>query len=134
VSVHDQTELFDSLLTNLRAALEKWYSGDTSGYSGLYADEFTYFDPFGRDRLHNPAELRERHAPLDGTLDIPRFELVDPTLQMFGETAVLSFHLRTFDHDGPIGPTWNTTEVYRPIDGAWRIVHGHWSVMAEDEA
>jgi hypothetical protein len=22
---------------------------------------------------------------------------------------------------------WNSTEVYRRIDGKWRIVHSHWS-------
>jgi hypothetical protein len=22
---------------------------------------------------------------------------------------------------------WNATEVYRKIDGAWRIIHTHWS-------
>jgi hypothetical protein len=59
--------------------------------------------------------------------------VIEPILQMLGETAVLTFLLRQYDNDGPTGPTWSTTEVFRQMDGAWRIVHGHWSIVPEEQ-
>ena len=134
VNAHDQSEVYDAIVANLHSALERWYSGDTHGYVELFADDFTYFDSFGRARLNNRPQLRERYAPLQGNIDLPRFEMLEPTLQLFGETAVLSYNLHQFDHDGPTGPMWNTTEVYRQIDGAWRIVQAHWSEAVEEQA
>ena len=129
MSAHDHSEVYKTLLANLHPALERWYSGDTTGYSDLFADEFTFFDNLAPGRAHNLEQLRARYSPLDGNINLPRYELVEPVLQLFGDTAVLTYNLRQFDHDGPVGPTFSATEVYRPIEDAWRVVSGHWSVM-----
>jgi ketosteroid isomerase-like protein len=52
-------------------------------------------------------------------------------VQHAGDTAVLTFNL--VDYGGRIGSglktttRWNCTEVFQRIDGAWKIVHSHWS-------
>jgi len=134
MSAPEFQQVRDTLLADLHSAFESWYSGDTEPYAGRFADEFTYFDPLGVGRLTRREQLHERYAPLQGNIDLPRFEVLEPILQMFGETAVLTFLLRQYDHDGPTGPTWTTTEVFRPIDGAWRIVHAHWSIVPEEQS
>jgi ketosteroid isomerase-like protein len=48
-----------------------------------------------------------------------------------GDLAVLSYNLNSFVADEAAGEklrvAWNCTEVYRRIEGSWRIVHSHWS-------
>ena len=126
-------EVKDALLADLHNALSSWYSGDTFPYAARFAEEFTYFDPLGVGRLTRPEELHARYAPLQGDIDLPRFEVIEPVLQLLGRTAVLTFLLRQYDQEGPVGPTWTTTEVFRPIDGEWRIVHAHWSITPEEQ-
>jgi ketosteroid isomerase-like protein len=49
-----------------------------------------------------------------------------------GDLAVLSYNLNTFvsDEGGchKLRRAWNTTEVYRLVDGQWRIVHSNWAL------
>ena len=51
-----------------------------------------------------------------------------------GNVAVLSFNL--VNYGKPTGSAtetvlarWNATEVYRRQNGAWRIIHTHWSFI-----
>ena len=123
----------DQILTQLDAALTRWYSGDPWGYADLYAEEFTYFDPFTNDRLTNRAEMHAHYANLEGTVNLPRFEVIAPVLSRTGDAAVLSYFLKQYDADGPWGPTWKTTEIYRDEgNGSWKIVHAHWSACSEE--
>lgn len=129
----EQQRVYETIVANLQAALERWYSGDPFGYAGLFAEEFTYFDPFMNDRLETPGQLREHYTPMEGTIDLPRFELLDPKLQLEGDTAILTYYLKQYSAEGPVGPTWKTTEVYRGSDDDWRVMHAHWSTIPEAE-
>ena len=58
--------------------------------------------------------------------------MINPVVQVEDKIAVLSFNL--VNYGKPSGSAeetvlarWNATEVYREIDGAWRIIHTHWS-------
>jgi ketosteroid isomerase-like protein len=58
--------------------------------------------------------------------------MVNPVVHMDGNVAVLTFNL--VNYGKPLGSAeeqvlarWNATEVYRATDGAWRIIHTHWS-------
>ena len=62
----------------------------------------------------------------------PRYDMINPAVQVVGKTAVLTFNL--VNYGKPSGSAeetvlarWNATEVYREVDGAWRIIHTHWS-------
>jgi ketosteroid isomerase-like protein len=118
-----------------RSALDRWIRADPDGYLGLYAKDATYFDPFCEKRLDGLDELNRRTAAMRGlTLPFtePRYEMINPVVHVDRDTAVLTFNL--VNYGKPLGTTeetvlarWNATEVYRNMDGAWRIIHTHWS-------
>ena len=118
-----------------RAALDRWIRSDPDGYLNIYARDATYFDPFTPARINGYDALRAQVEPIRGMkppfTDI-RYEMIDPRVQVEGNVAVLSFNL--VDYGKPTGSTqevavarWNSTEVYRRQDGAWRLMHTHWS-------
>ena len=116
-----------------RAALDRWGKGDTQGYLDLYAGEVTYFGPGTDKRVDGLAALEKLIAPVAGKISIERSEMIDPKVQRVGDLAVLTFNV--IDHGSQFagGPKrtvrWNSTEVYQRINGSWKIVHSHWSVI-----
>lgn len=118
-----------------RAALDRWITADPDGYLSLYAGDATYFDPFREKRVDGLDELNARMAAMRGmTLPFtePRYEMINPVVQIDGNTAVLTFNLVNYgkpsgNDEETVLARWNATEVYRGMDGAWRIIHTHWS-------
>jgi ketosteroid isomerase-like protein len=62
---------------------------------------------------------------------IERAEMMAPSVQRVGDLAVLTSNVVSrgaqFDNGPKRDVRWSSTEVYRRIDGAWKIVHSHWS-------
>lgn len=126
-----------TIIASERAALDRWCRGEPAGYMELFADEITYFDPDVQQRVNGAESLRKLLAPLEGKLKIERYEMIEPRVQLHGETAVLSYNLVDYLRaaDGSLTTSrWNSTEVYRRLDGQWRIVHSHWSQPRQAEA
>ena len=108
------------------AALERWLKGDPSGFLEISDEGVVYFDPFIERRLDGLVALTGYYESLRGKIRAPRFEMVDPRVQVFGEAAVLTFSFVSWSQAG--APTrWNCTEVYVRRGGAWKIVQTHWS-------
>lgn len=108
-----------------RAALERWGSGDPSGFLALCAPDVTYFDPFLDRRLDGIEALTCYYEGLRGAIRVEHHEMTHPRVDTWGDVAVL-----TFDYAGWAGTQaarWNCTEVYRRTAAGWRIVHTHWS-------
>lgn len=122
-------EALQAILANLRSALDRWYSGDPYGYSDLLDEPFTYYDPFMNDRLETSAQLRAHYATLEGKVNLPRYEIVDPKIELEDGFGVLTYFLKQYSNDGPVGPTWKTTEIYRGGGSRWRMIHAHWSTI-----
>jgi ketosteroid isomerase-like protein len=118
-----------------RAALDRWISADPDGYLTLYSRDATYFDPFREKRIDGLDELNAQLAAMRGmTLPFtePRYEMINPVVHVDGNVAVLTFNLVNYGRpsggaEETILARWNATEVYRAMDGAWRIIHTHWS-------
>lgn len=118
-----------------RAALDRWIHADPDGYLSIYADDATYFDPFRDKRVDGLDELKARTASMRGVklpFTEPRYDMVDPRVDIDGNVAVLTFNL--VNYGKPTGSSeekvlarWNATEVYRRADADWRIIHTHWS-------
>ena len=118
-----------------RSALDRWVRGEPEGYLGLYAKDATYFDPFRDKRIDGLDELNALMAAMKRiTLPFtqPRYDMIDPRVDVEGDIAVLTFNL--VNYGKPSGSTeetvlarWNATQVYRELNGAWRIIHTHWS-------
>jgi len=114
-----------------RGALDRWGKGDPQGFFDIMAPDVTYLDPKTDRRLQGVETLKKYFAPFAGKISVERIEMIDPKVQRLGDLAVLSFNLNDYGAQFAGGPTstsrWNTTEVYQRINGAWKIVHSHWS-------
>ncbi len=110
-----------------KAALERWSKGDTSGFAALSTDEMTYFDPTLDTRLDGGDAFKEYMSSLHGKFHIDRYEILNPKVQWYGDTGILTFNLNNYSLDGKITSRWNSTEVYHQIKGEWKLIHSHWS-------
>jgi ketosteroid isomerase-like protein len=112
-----------------RSALDKWSQGNTLGYIEISADDLTWFDftPGRQPRIEGLEAMRNFLAPLGQQIPHHTYELVDPRVQVYGSTAILTFHWSATTTEGQPLPRWKATSVYHWKDGKWRMVHGHWS-------
>jgi len=128
-------DIAEHIISLERSALDRWILGDPEGYLGLYVKDATYFDPFRDKRIDGLDELNALMAAMKGTtlpFTEPRYDMIDPRVDFVGDIAVLTFNL--VNYGKPSGVTeetvlarWNATQVYRQLNGAWRIIHTHWS-------
>jgi ketosteroid isomerase-like protein len=121
--------LMDTLLAQERAALDRWARGDTPGYAATLAEQATYFDHVTRERLQGRAAIASHVRAFEGQIDIPRHEIVNPALHHDGALAILAFNWDAYDAGGQLLARWNATSAYRRVDGEWRIIHTHWSMV-----
>ncbi|MDH3456967.1 MAG: nuclear transport factor 2 family protein [Gemmatimonadota bacterium] len=121
-----------AILAQERRALDRWAAGNPLGYMDIDADDVTYFDDIGaHSRVDGIAALRDYFASLEGKIPPHRYELVDPKVQIYGDTGILTLRYEPSSTDGEPMPPWKATSVYRQTAGEWRIVHAHWSMVKE---
>ena len=120
----------DTIIALERGALDRWGRGDPEGYLELYAREVTYFDPMRDARIDGLAAMRQALEPIKGLVKIDRYEMIGPHVDITKEIAILTYNLvshgRVPNGDAVI-TRWNSTVVYRQINGQWKILHSHWS-------
>jgi ketosteroid isomerase-like protein len=125
----------EHILSSERSALDRWIRADPDGYLGLYAHDATYFDPFLEKRVDGLDELSARLVAMRGVMlpfTEPRYDMINPAVDLEGNIAVLTFNLVNYGKspgsaEETVLARWNATEVYRKMDGTWRIIHTHWS-------
>jgi ketosteroid isomerase-like protein len=114
-----------------RTALNRWGNGDPKGYLELYAGEVTYFDPSREKRVDGLDAMTQLLNPITGKIKIDRIEMLNPKVQRYGDIATLSYNLVNYrrqpDGTEQVLNKWNNTEVFRKMDGGWKIIHSHWS-------
>lgn len=63
----------------------------------------------------------------------PRYEMSGPKVQRHGDVALLTFNLINYgklpDQPERVLARWNSTEVYRRVNGEWKLIHSHWSFI-----
>ena len=111
-----------------KAMLDRWGTGDTDSFLELAAPEITYFDPSLSKRLDGREAFDKFLAPLKGTFRVPKYEMIDPRVQVYGQAAVLSYNMVDYDEAGTNAFRMNVTEVYARLDARWKLVHSHFSV------
>lgn len=122
----------EKIIAMEHAALDRWGKGDPQGYLEITDADVTYFDPFQESRLDGLPAMKQLLEPLTGKIKVDRFEMINPKVQRDGNMALLTFNLLSYDTlpDGKETVVrWNSTETYRRIDGAWKIIHSHWSFI-----
>ena len=114
-----------------RAALERWGEGDPDGFLTTYAPEITYFSPTEERRVDGLPAMTALIAPVRGKIRVDRFEMLEPKVQRYGDIAVLTYRIVNYQkrQDGSEVQTtrWNSTAVFRRVDGRWRTIHSHFS-------
>ncbi|HSB66302.1 MAG TPA: nuclear transport factor 2 family protein, partial [Anaerolineales bacterium] len=67
----------------------------------------------------------------EGKIFYDVMEFIDPCVQVYGDLAVLfyRFFSTRLSPDGSVSfrVPWNCSEVFRRMDGDWKIIHTHWS-------
>ncbi len=115
------------------AAMARWRTGDPWGFIEISAPDVTYFDTGTRQRLNGRETLRAEYAQRAGKIFYDVMDFVDPQVRVCGDMAVLAYRFLStrLNPDGSIAvrTPWNCTEVFMRLDGNWRIIHTHWSLI-----
>jgi ketosteroid isomerase-like protein len=123
----------DKIITMEKAALDRWGKGDPQGYLEIMDADLTYFDPFLEKRLDGLDAMKEFLKSFAGKIKVDRFDMLNPKVQRDGDMALLTFNLLSYvkqpDGTEKVVARWNSSEVYRKINGAWKIIHSHWSFI-----
>jgi ketosteroid isomerase-like protein len=120
-----QESVAQEILALERAALDRWGKGDPGGFLEISDPTVVYFDPFQPRRVDGLEALSAIYADLRGKISIDQAEIIDPSVQVHGEVATLTFRFNSQGSEREMH--WNTTEVYRRTQDGWRIIHSHWS-------
>lgn len=120
------TQDVSSLIISMEcAALERWIHGDPSGFLEISAPDVVYFDPYRDKRIDGIESLTALYKGLWGQVQLDRFELLNPLVQLIGDAAVLTFNYVSYKGEEEF--RWNCTEVYRRAGDRWQIIQTHWS-------
>ena len=121
-----QTDIPSTIISMECAALDRWGHGDPSGFLEITAPDIVYFDPYRAKRVDGLEALTALYKELWGQIQLDRYELLNPLVQIIGDAAVLTFNYVSYT--GENEERWNCTEVYS-LDkgGQWKLIHSHWS-------
>jgi ketosteroid isomerase-like protein len=121
----DESAIAQEILALETAALDRWGKGDPDGFLAISAAGVSYFDPFQERRVDGLPALKSLYETIRGKIKIDRAEIINPRVQVMGDSAILTFQFSSQGSEG--SKLWNCTEGYQRLDGHWRIVHSHWS-------
>ncbi len=127
-------QITETILSLEQGINQRWNKGDVDGALEMYSEDVTYFDPLTEMRLEGRKAVEAYFRQFfEGKLNILRNEFPNPQVIVSdgGDLAILNYNLLNIVPDGQggakPGTPWNSTQVYRLIDGQWRIVHVNWS-------
>jgi len=130
-------EITKHLLSLEDDAMESWRQGDPWGWTEISSDDVTYFDPTLEAPIVGLEALKTYYANIEGKIKYEGSEYLQPQVQVYGDTAVLSYRYVSTnigENGTPAHHTrWNCTEVYVKIHNKWKIVHTHWSYIGGRE-
>jgi ketosteroid isomerase-like protein len=115
------------ILTQERAALDRWSAGDLVGYVQDGAPDLTYFDDIGAQALVDGLDaVKDYLKTLEGQIPVHRYEVEDPKVQLYGDVGVLTLRYNPFSLEGEPQTPWRSTTVRRRNGESWQMVHAHW--------
>lgn len=125
----EERKLAQHIIGLEKAALDKWFKGDTSGYEQLWSKRsFTYFDAVVEKRVDDHATIAEFLKTIDGKLFADSYDFRNSRVQIGKDMAVLTYQL--FAKTTLIDMEYNCIEVYqKEEDGEWRVIHSTWSFI-----
>lgn len=125
---NEESILADHLIKLEKAALDKWFKGDTSGYKALWSSHsFTYFDAVVEKRVDDYKAITEFLESIDGKLFADSYDFVNPRVQAVSDMAVLTYQL--FAKTNLIDMEYNVVEVFQKEEDDWHVIHSTWSFI-----
>lgn len=125
----EERKIADEVIALEKAALDRWFVGDTSGYRDLWSKKnFTYFDSVKDYRIDDYPTMAKALDELDGKLkaDEDGYRFERPRVQVMGEgCALLTFQLYAHTNLLP-DMEYNCVELYVREDGRWQVIHSTW--------
>ena len=119
--------VLEELLALDIAALDVWYGeSNPTLYAEQFADKATYFDPWAAGKVEDDA-IKEYLMGFTGKIPNCSYEILNPRVDLFGDTAVFTFTVdATVKADGSV-VHWNTIHVFTRTRDGWEKVHANWS-------
>jgi hypothetical protein len=108
-----------------RRAMDGWLKGNPDPVLAIADPEITYFHIMTEKRIDGLPALKALFETYRGTPLFDRYDIVDPKIQLSGDTAVLTYLF--VRHNGAAISRWNATQVYQRKKEGWRVIHTHWS-------
>ena len=130
----EMNKIPEAILSLEHASNDRWNRGDYHGFLESYTKDVTYFDPLTERLLVGRQAVEEHFEKFYKGVDVARSEYLNEhvILSEGRDLAVLSYNLRNYvvdeKHAEKRSAAWNSSEVYRLLDGRWRILHSHWSL------
>jgi len=113
------------ILAMERQAMDGWLKGNPDPVLAIADPEITYFHIMTERRIDGLPSLTALFETYRGTPLFDSYEIVDPKIQISGDTAVLTYLF--VRHNGTATSRWNATQVYQRKKEGWRIIHTHFS-------
>ena len=110
-------------------------AADTALASTVWAStpEVSFIHPRGHERGWDAIKTNLYEKTMGQTFSERRLSVKDVVISSYGDTAWAEFYwdfAAKLRADGsPVATHGRETQVYRKIDGAWRLVHVHYSGM-----
>lgn len=126
----DERKLAAEIISLEKAALDKWFDGNSSGYVELWSKKsFSYFDGVWDRRVDSHAEIEKFvKSVVDGKLYADSYDFRNPRVQFGGDVAVLTYQL--YADTTLINMKYNCIEVFQKEDnGEWHVIHSTWSFI-----
>ena len=104
-------------------------NGDINGLLNYFYPDIVGFSSTKHERISGHQAMRETFEFYLHQADEMEYEFSEPTVQVFGETAITTFYwkvrLTTGGHSQEV--KGRGSHVYAHVDGEWKIVHEHFS-------
>jgi ketosteroid isomerase-like protein len=119
----------DAIWTFLHRHLESIFSRDSETYKETTAEDLSLYEWFVTP--HRQDGLDFHFFMIDnawtGEADAMRYDLLEPRLQRYGDTAIVSYtFMVTMSKDGAITHrTHNESRVLVKFEDGWKVVHVH---------
>lgn len=125
----EQRALADHIIGLEKAALDRWFKGDTGGYRELWSERsFSYFDGSSPSRVDSHVEICGFLDTIEGQLHADRYDFLNPWVQFGEDTALLTYQL--YADTNLIDMKYNCIELFqKEPDGRWRVIHSTWSFI-----
>ncbi|MBN2135417.1 MAG: nuclear transport factor 2 family protein [Acidobacteria bacterium] len=132
-NIKENKTLGDQILQIEDSTMEQWRQGNPMRWLEISAEDISYLDPSLSAPIIGITAYDEYLKPLIGKIKYDASEYFKPRVAVYGDIAILTYNYHNLrkDDNGKLNRTsfWNTTEVYRHIDGNWKIAHTHWSFI-----